>query len=67
MIGIDSFGASASVEEVMKGFRFTAERVSAAALRLLSHEEEAVHEEANHHHEQGENALPHTSSAEGHS
>ena len=50
----------------MKGFRFTAERVSAAALGLLGHEEEAVHEEANQH-EQGENAVAHTSSAEGHS
>jgi len=41
MIGIDHFGASAPGPEVMKQFGFTAEHVTAAALRLLGRNEEA--------------------------
>ena len=53
VIGIDHFGASAPAEEVMKHFGFTAERVTAAALRLLGRQEEAEQEEGNQH-EQGD-------------
>jgi transketolase len=66
IIGIDRFGASAPAEEVMKRFGFTAERVTAAALRLLGRDEEAVQEEVDQH-EQGDAAVAPTSSAEGHS
>ncbi len=66
IIGIDHFGASAPAEEVMKHFGFTAERVTAAALRLLGRQEEAAQEEAGQH-EHGEAAVAPTSSAEGHS
>jgi transketolase len=66
MIGIDHFGASAPGEEVMKHFGFTAERVTAAALRLLGRQEEAAQEEGSQH-EQGEASVAPTSSAEGHS
>ena len=66
MIGIDRFGASAPGEEVMKHFGFTAEQVTAAALRLLGRQEEAAQEEAGQH-EEGEAAVAPTSSAEGHS
>jgi transketolase len=66
IIGIDRFGASAPAEEVMKRSGFTAERVTAAALRLLGRDEEAVQEEADQH-EQGDTAVAPTSSAEGHS
>lgn len=41
IIGIDQFGASASAEDIMKRFDFTAERITAAALRLLGRNEEA--------------------------
>jgi transketolase len=40
VIGIDHYGASAPGEEVMKNFGFTAEHVTAAALRLMGREEE---------------------------
>jgi transketolase len=66
IIGIDRFGASAPAEEVMKRFGFTAERVTAAALRLLGRDEEAVQEETDQH-EQGDVPVAPTSSAEGHS
>ncbi|WP_052494207.1 transketolase [Nitrosospira sp. NpAV] len=66
VIGIDHFGASAPGEEVMKRFGFTAERVTAAALRLLGREEEAAREGAGTD-EQGETAVAATAPSEGHS
>jgi transketolase len=66
IIGIDHFGASAPAEEVMKQFGFTAERVTAAALRLLGRQEEADQEEMDRH-GQGDASVAPTSSAEGHS
>lgn len=66
IIGIDRFGASAPAKEVMKRLGFTAERVIAAALRLLGREEEAAQEEKDQH-EQGDTTVAATSSAEGHS
>lgn len=66
IIGIDTFGASAPAKEIMKRSGFTAERVTAAALRLLGRAEEAAQEEADQH-EQGDAAVAPTSSAEGHS
>ena len=65
-IGIDRFGASAPAEETMKRFGFTAERITAAALRLLGRQEEADREEPNQP-EEGEAAVAATSPAEGHS
>ncbi len=41
IIGIDHYGASAPGDEIMKHFGFTAEHVTAAALRLLGRNEEA--------------------------
>jgi transketolase len=41
MIGVDHYGASAPGGEIMKHFGFTAEHVTAAALRLLGRREEA--------------------------
>ena len=66
VIGIDRFGASAPAEETMKRFGFTAERITAAALRLLGRQEEAEREEPNQP-EEGEAAVAATSPAEGHS
>jgi transketolase len=66
VIGIDHFGASAPGEEVMKQFGFTAERITAAALRLLNRQEEADQEEADRH-GQGDASVAPTSSIEGHS
>jgi len=66
VIGIDRFGASAPSKEVMKQFGFTAERVTAAALRLLGRQEEAEMEEAGQH-KQGDAAVAATAAAEGHS
>lgn len=66
IIGIDHFGASAPGEEVMKRFGFTAERVTAAALRLLGREGEAAQEDAGTD-EQGETAVVATGPSEGHS
>jgi transketolase len=66
IIGIDRFGASAPGEEVMKRLGFTAERVIAAALRLLGRQEEAAQEEASSG-EQGKTAVGATAPAEGHS
>ena len=56
LIGIDHFGASAPAKEVMKQFGFTAERVTAAALRLLGRHAEAEQEEVGRH-EQGGTAV----------
>jgi len=66
IIGIDRFGASAPAEETMRRFGFTAERVTAAALRLMGRQEEAAREEADQH-EQGDTAVAATASTEGHS
>ena len=66
VIGIDRFGASAPAKEVMKQFGFTAERVTAAALRLLGRQEEAELEEADQH-KQGDTAVAATPPPEGHS
>jgi transketolase len=44
MIGIDHYGASAPGAEIMKNFGFTAEHVTAAALRLLGRRDEAKKE-----------------------
>ena len=44
MIGINHYGASAPGDEIMKHFGFTAEHVTAAALRLLGRDEEASRE-----------------------
>jgi len=41
MIGIDRFGASASGQEVMNQFGFTAAHVTSAALRLLGRNDDA--------------------------
>ena len=46
IIGIDHYGASAPGDEVMKNFGFTAEHVTAAALRLMGRNEEADKEYA---------------------
>ncbi len=65
MIGINQFGASASAEEIMVKFGFTAQHVTAAALHLLGRHEEADREiqaETN-----GDTAVAPTSSQEGHS
>ncbi|MDQ3186118.1 MAG: transketolase [Pseudomonadota bacterium] len=66
IIGIDRFGASAPAEETMKRFGFTAERVTAAALRLLDRHDDAAREQADQH-EQGDTAVAPTASTEGHS
>jgi len=65
MIGINQFGASASAEEIMAKFGFTAQHVTSAALHLLGRHEEADREaqaETN-----GDTAVAPTSSQEGHS
>jgi transketolase len=66
MIGIDRFGASAPGGTNMKKFGFTAEHVTAAALRLLGREDDAVREEAQGQEDGATSARP-TSAREGHS
>jgi transketolase len=66
MIGIDHFGASAPGEENMKHFGFTAEHVTAAALRLLGREDEAARE-GGQGGEKGDTAVAATAPPEGHS
>lgn len=61
VIAIDHYGASAPGEEIMKNFGFTAEHVTAAALRLMGREDEAAKEYG------GETAFAPTGPAEGHS
>jgi len=61
VIGIDHFGASAPGEEVLKNFGFTAEHVTAAALRVMGRHEEASKEYG------GETAFEPTGPSEGHS
>src|SRR6185312_10680570 len=61
IIGIDHYGASAPGEEILKHFGFTAEHVTAAALRLLGRHDEAGKEYG------AETAFAATSPQEGHS
>ncbi len=61
MIGIDHFGASAPGEEILKHFGFTAEHVTAAALRLLGRDGDADKEYGE------ETAFAPTGASEGHS
>jgi transketolase len=61
MIGIDHFGASAPGEEILKNFGFTAENVTAAALRLLGRHSDADKEHG------AQTAFAPTGAAEGHS
>jgi transketolase len=61
IIGINQYGASAPGQEVMKHFGFTAEHVTAAALRLLGLNEEAGKEYG------AETAFAPTAPSEGHS
>lgn len=61
IIAIDHFGASAPGDEVLKNFGFTAEHVTAAALRLMGRNEEADKEYG------GETAFAATAPSEGHS
>ena len=63
IIGIDHFGASAPGDTIMKNFGFTAEHVTAAALRLLGRQAEAEKEYGGG---QTSNFAP-TSPQEGHS
>jgi transketolase len=62
MIGVDHYGASAPGDEIMKHFGFTAEHVTAEALRLLGRNEEADREYGG----ETTNVAP-TSPQEGHS
>jgi len=64
-IGIDRFGASAPADTNMKEFGFTAEHVTAAALRLLGREAEADAEDP--HGSGGDTTVKPTSPQEGHS
>ncbi len=61
VIGTDHFGASAPGAEVMKHFGFTAEHVTAAALRLVGRNAEADREYG------GPTAVAPTGGADGHS
>jgi transketolase len=61
VIGIDHYGASAPGDEIMKNFGFTAEHVTAAALRLVGKSAEADKEYG------GETAFEPTPAHEGHS
>lgn len=63
VVALDQFGASAPGEEVMRNFGFTAERVAAAALRVLGRPAEAAEEEAGGQ----ETAVAPTAAHEGHS
>ncbi|MGA8594281.1 MAG: transketolase [Bryobacteraceae bacterium] len=62
VIGIDHYGASAPGDEILRNFGFTAEHVTAAALRLVGKRQEADREFNG-----GETALEPTSSVAGHS
>jgi transketolase len=64
IIGLDRYGASAPGGEVMKHFGFTAERVTATALRLLGKLREAEEVEPG---QGGEPAMAPTGPQEGHS
>jgi transketolase len=63
VIGIDHYGASAPGEEIMRNFGFTAEHVTAAALRLMGRRDEAAKEYTGG----GETAVAQTAGHEGHS
>jgi transketolase len=62
VIGIDHYGASAPGDEVLKQFGFTAEHVTAEALKLLGRAEEAQKEMGG-----GETSFVPTAPSEGHS
>ncbi|MFZ0594978.1 MAG: transketolase C-terminal domain-containing protein, partial [Bryobacteraceae bacterium] len=62
VIGIDHYGASAPGNEILRNFGFTAEHVTAAALRLVGKRQEADREFNG-----GETTFEPTSSAAGHS
>jgi transketolase len=62
IIAVDHYGASAPGDQIMKNFGFTAEHVTAAALRLLGKSAEAEKE----HDGEATNVAP-TSPQEGHS
>src|SRR6185312_10491754 len=62
VIGIDHYGASAPGDEVMRNFGFTAEHVTAAALRLVGKNKEADGE-----YKGGETSFEPTSPQAGHS
>ena len=66
IVGIDQYGASAPGDENMKHFGFTAERVTAAALRLLGRHDEAAIEEHIEEHGADTGVAP-TGPTEGHS
>jgi transketolase len=61
VIAIDRFGASAPGDEIFRNLGFTAEHVTAAALRLMGRTEEAAKEYG------GETAFAPTAPSEGHS
>ena len=61
IIAIDHYGASAPGDQVMKNFGFTAEHVTAAALRLIGRNAEADKEYG------GETAFAATAPSDGHS
>lgn len=65
ILGIDRFGASAPGDTVMKELGFTAERVTAAVLRLLGRADEAAEVEASS--PDGESNVQPTKPSEGHS
>ena len=66
IIALDRYGASAPGEEVMRRLGFTAERVTAAALRQLGREADAAKEEAGNR-EDGQTAVAPTPATAGHS
>ncbi|GJG86266.1 transketolase [Gemmatimonadetes bacterium T265] len=66
IVALDRYGASAPGEEVMRRLGFTAERVTAAALRQLGRDADAAKEEAGSQ-EDGQTAVAPTPSPAGHS
>ncbi len=66
IVALDRYGASAPGEEVMRKLGFTAEHVTAAALRQLGREADAAKEEAGDQ-EGGQTAVAPTPSPAGHS
>jgi transketolase len=62
VIGIDHYGASAPGDEILRNFGFTAEHVTAAALRMVGKKKEADQEFGG-----GETAFEATSPQSGHS
>ncbi len=62
IVGIDEYGASAPGDENMKHFGFTAERITAVALRLLGRNDDATKEQGG-----AETSVAPTGPTEGHS